>query len=70
MQIIILSKYKISSLEIDESCVYYPELIFDDILDLMRDKNVMIIKDDERASSFIKENLHLKYKYKLNIEKC
>lgn len=69
MQLIILSKYKILSLEIDEYCIRDAELIFDELIELARDRNIFIVKDDEQAKYILTKNNLLRYKYRLNIEK-
>lgn len=69
MKIIILSKFKINSLEINESCIRDAELVFDELIDLLRDGNTFIVKNEEQAEYILTKNSLLKYVYNLNIEK-
>lgn len=69
MKLIILSKFKINSLEISDSCIRDAELVFDELIDLLRDGNTFIVKNEEQAKYILTKNSLLKYIYNLNIEK-
>lgn len=69
MKLIILSKFKINSLEISDSCIRDAELVFDELIDLLRDGNTFIVKNEEQAEYILTKNSLLKYVYNLNIEK-
>ena len=67
MKLILLSRYRIESLE--TKCLRDVELIFDDLIQLVHDGNTICVNSEDKADLIIRQNPLLHYRYKITLER-